>query len=185
MDDQPGLQGALRSEHETDRRESLVELLDRNWAELLQELRVVQTGVQLLSGFLLTLPFQQRFQSLTTDQRNLYLVVVSLATASTALLVGPVPLHRILFRRHSRALLVSAAHYCALVGSLLLGLALSGVNLLVFDVVVDRRAGLSAGAATLAVLASLWLVGPLLVRALTQRSRQRRAGRRNDPGGDG
>jgi Family of unknown function (DUF6328) len=59
------------------RGETSLERLDRNWADLLQELRVVQTGVQLLTGFLLILPFQSRFEQLTTTQQTIYLVTLS------------------------------------------------------------------------------------------------------------
>ena len=82
-----------RSETETER-------LDRNWASLLQELRVVQTGVQLLTGFLLTLPFQQRFGALNLTMRVTYLATVACSVSSTMLLVAPVGMHRLLFRRH-------------------------------------------------------------------------------------
>ena len=81
-----------RSETETER-------LDRNWGDLLQELRVVQTGVQLLTGLLLTVPFQARFGDLTDFQRVIYLATVSVSVTSTALLIAPVALHRLLFRR--------------------------------------------------------------------------------------
>lgn len=79
------------------RGETFEERLDRNWSELLQELRVVQTGVQFLTGFLLTLPFQQRFASLTGGQRVGYLRAVGLSIGSTATLIAPVALHRMLF----------------------------------------------------------------------------------------
>ena len=79
--------------------------LDRNWADLLQELRVVQTGVQLLTGFLLTLPFQARFEQLSGYERTIYLVTVTLSVAATGFLIAPVSLHRILFRRHARELM--------------------------------------------------------------------------------
>src|SRR3954471_17419414 len=75
--------------------------LDRNWGDLLQELRVVQTGVQLLTGLLLTVPFQARFGDLTGPQRVLYLVVFSLSASSPGLLIAPVALHRALFRQHA------------------------------------------------------------------------------------
>src|SRR5436305_7711810 len=94
-----------RSETETQR-------LDRNWNSLLQELRVVQTGVQLLTGFLLTLPFQQRFNVLDPPMRNLYLATVGCSVGATVLLVAPVGMHRLLFRRHRLQVLVSAAHRC-------------------------------------------------------------------------
>src|SRR6201996_4292485 len=89
------------------RGETETERLDRNWNDLLQELRVVQTGVQLLTGFLLTLPFQARFTQLGEFQQNVYLVTVGLAVSATGVLVAPVAIHRMLFRRHARLALVS------------------------------------------------------------------------------
>ena len=76
------------------RNESAVEKLDRNWMELLQELRVLQTGVQILAGFLLTLPFQSRFETLDDYQTTLYLANVALAALTTALILLPVSVHR-------------------------------------------------------------------------------------------
>jgi hypothetical protein len=140
--------------------------LDRNWAELLQELRVVQTGVQLLTGFLLTLPFQQRFQSLGTGERHLYLTVVALAGGATLLLIAPVTMHRLLFRQHERQALVAAAHWCALLGSLLLAAALVGVNGLVFDVVVGSSAATWAAAVASGLTISLWAVVPVVMRVV-------------------
>ena len=72
-----------------ERHETPAERMDRNWNELLQELRVTQTGVQILSGFLLTLPFQSRFAELDGQQRTIFLVAVALSTIATALLVSP------------------------------------------------------------------------------------------------
>src|SRR5271156_7011703 len=92
-DDQQWDRGERRGETETQR-------LDRNWNSLLQELRVVQTGVQLLTGFLLTLPFQQRFDVLSPSMRDVYLTTVCLAVSATVLLITPVSIHRMLFRRH-------------------------------------------------------------------------------------
>src|SRR5260370_2777973 len=104
-----------------ERGETEVQRLDRNWNSLLQELRVVQTGVQLLTGFLLTLPFQQRFDVLGDDMRVVYLATVGCSVAATLLLFAPAGMHRLLFRRHRIAVLVSAAHRCAYAGVLLLG----------------------------------------------------------------
>src|SRR3954467_14665897 len=103
--------------NQQERDETPTERLDRNWNDLLQELRVVQTGVQLLTGFLLTLPFQQRFASLNSTERGIYLADVSAAVCSTALLIAPVALHRLLFRQHARAEQVSIAHRLAMAGS--------------------------------------------------------------------
>jgi hypothetical protein len=146
------------------RDESPTEQLDRNWAELLQELRVAQTGVQLLTGFLLTLPFQQRFQQLSHAQRHLYLTIVLLSAASTTLLVAPVPMHRMLFRQHTRTALVALAHWCALLGTLLLGLALAGVSVLIFDVVSGAGPATTVGIVSLVSVTILWLIVPLGLR---------------------
>ena len=83
---------------DTDRDETEAQRLDRNWSGLLQELRVAQTGVQLLTGFLLTLPFQQRFTQLDGVMRTVYLVTVACSIGATVLLVAPVSMHRLLFR---------------------------------------------------------------------------------------
>jgi hypothetical protein len=143
------------------RHETVDQRMDRNWNELLQELRVTQTGVQILTGFLLTLPFQQRFGELTSVQRATYLVLVLLAAVATALIVAPVSLHRILFRRHLKAELVAAADRMARDGLVVLALVVAGTTFLVFDVVVGRAGALGAGGAVLALLAVFWLVVPL------------------------
>ncbi|MDT3438710.1 MULTISPECIES: DUF6328 family protein [unclassified Pseudofrankia] len=137
---------------------------DRNWTELLQELRVAQTGVQLLTAFLLALPFQAKFSDLSSAQRGLYLVVVLLAVAATGLLLMPVSLHRAVFRRHQKELLIQAANALAQAGLALLALAVAGVVTLIFDVVVGPTAGIIAGALTLLVLVLLWAVIPAIVR---------------------
>src|SRR3978361_1632082 len=110
-----------------ERGETSLERLDRNWGDLLQELRVVQTGVQLLTGFLLTLPFQARFPQLPRFQQDVYLVTVSFAVTATAFIIAPVAIHRVLFRRHARQSMVTAAHYLALVGNALRGRGVLGL----------------------------------------------------------
>jgi hypothetical protein len=146
------------------RRETPLERLDRHWNELLQEVRVVQTGVQLLTGFLLTLPFQQRFTTLGEPERVVYLVAVALSATSTATLIAPVALHRSLFRRGARPQLIAGAQRLALAGLAMLGLAVTAVVGLIFDVVVSRAAGLIAGILTLLLFAVLWFVIPMMVR---------------------
>jgi len=147
-----------------ERDETELERLDRNWNSLLQELRVVQTGVQLLTGFLLTLPFQQRFDVLSADMRNVYLATVSCSAAATVLLIAPVAMHRLLFRRHRLQVLVSAAHRCAFAGLGLLGAALTGMTVIVFAAVSGRNAGIVAGACALGLFTLFWLLVPLLLR---------------------
>jgi hypothetical protein len=146
------------------RDETETERLDRNWNNLLQELRVVQTGVQLLTGFLLTLPFQQRFDVLSQPLRIVYLATVGCSVGATVLLVAPVGIHRLLFRRHRLQVLVSAAHRCAYAGLVLLGTALTGVTLIVFAAVAGRAAGLIAGACAMVLFAFFWWALPLLLR---------------------
>ncbi|MGW6696407.1 DUF6328 family protein [Nocardia sp. NPDC055049] len=144
------------------RGETEIQRLDRNWASLLQELRVVQTGVQLLTGFLMVLPFQPRFDSLSTSMRVLYLVVLTASICATALLVAPVAAHRLLFRRHQLAWLVSASNQLALTGVILLGVALVGVAVLLFDVVAGPVAAAVAGVVFGALFIGTWLVRPWL-----------------------
>ncbi|MCW2660676.1 MAG: hypothetical protein JWP83_1828 [Mycobacterium sp.] len=146
------------------RGETEIERLDRNWNTLLQELRVVQTGVQLLTGFLLTLPFQQRFNVLSEPMRIVYMATVACSVGATVLLVAPVGIHRLLFRRHRLQVLVSAAHRCACAGLVLLGTALTGVTSIVFDSVGGRTAGLIAGACAVGSFAFFWWVLPMLLR---------------------
>ena len=147
-----------------ERDETPVQRLDRNWGDVLQELRVVQTGVQLLTGFLLTLPFQARFGQLGRFQQDTYLVTTALSVAATGFLIAPVAVHRFLFRRHARRLMVTAAHRLALIGTFLLGCAVVGVVLLLFDVVLGLTAGLIAASLTTLLLAGLWVVLPLTLR---------------------
>lgn len=149
---------------ENARHESETERLDRNWASLLQELRVAQTGAQLVTGFLLTLPFQQRFGSLTDVIRMVYLATVACSIGATVLLVAPVGMHRILFRQRRLRTLVSAAHRCAIAGILLLGTAMVGVAIVIFDAVSGPTAGWIAGACTAVAMGGLWIGLPLFQR---------------------
>lgn len=156
-----------------DRNETPVERLDRNWNEILQELRVTQTGIQILTGFLLTVPFQSRFTELTTDQRMLYLVLVVMAAVTTGLMVAPVSLHRWLFRKHAKSTLVAGADRLMRIALVCLALVVAGVVLLVFDVVVARGPALTAAGAVLLFLVSAWFVLPA---ALSRHEPRRDAG---------
>ncbi len=145
------------------RNETYIERMDRNWEELLQELRVTQTGAQILTGFLLTLPFQARFADLDAYQRDVYLVLVVLAALATVLIIAPVSLHRLLFRRRLKPQLVDAGHWFARAGLAALALVLTGATMLLFDVVLSRTAGLVASGALLLVIVLGWLVLPHLI----------------------
>lgn len=146
------------------RSETRQQRLDRNWNNLLQELRVTQTGVQLLTGFLLTLPFQARFATLGRGLQTVYLATVGCSLVATVFLVAPVGLHRMLFRRHRLGIVVSASHRCAYAGLLLLGAALTGVAAVVAGAVLGLRAAVWAGALTTATITAGWVLVPLWLR---------------------
>jgi len=143
------------------RNESVEERMDRNWMELIQELRVLQTGVQILGGFLLTLPFQARFEHLDDWQRGLYLFNVMAAALTTALILLPVSVHRRLFRRGLKATLVSSAD--AITKWALAGVAILivGSATLVFDVTAGRTAAMVAGSFIVLILLILVVGMPL------------------------
>lgn len=136
------------------------ERMDRKWQDQLQELRVMQTGVQLLAGFLLTLPFQGAFADLDDVQVGTYLALVCLAAVTTLCVVTPVSVHRRLSGEHAKERVVAA-------GQKALTLALGGVALLVvgivtfiFDVVVDRVVALAVGGTTLLLAVVLLALVP-------------------------
>ena len=143
------------------RNESVNQQMDRNWGELLQELRVLQTGVQILAGFLLTIPFQERFESLDDYQVGLYLTNVLLAALVTAFILLPVSVHRRLFRKQLKSTLVASADRIAKVALGGVALLSSGTASLVFDVTAGRNAGLLAGGGLLAVMILLLVFVPI------------------------
>lgn len=146
---------------DSSRHETRAERYDRNWVELLQELRVAQTGVQILAGFLLTLPFTQRFTAISSGYRVLYLVAFGFAVVATGLLIAPVALHRFLFGRHEKDVLVKVGNATAKFGMAALGLTLVSVVVLIFGVVLGTPTGLVAGGAVLVFFLAVWVVLPL------------------------
>jgi hypothetical protein len=146
-----------------DRDETEAEKLDRNWNDMLQELRVVQTGVQLLSGFLLTLPFTQVFSHLDTWQERLYLALVITAGLAVGATLTPVMVHRRVFGQQVKHRVVAAGHAFLQVVMVLLALIIVGISTLIFSVVVSWDAALVVAVAMAAVLVVLLVVVPLLV----------------------
>ncbi len=145
------------------RHETPEERLDRKFDDQLQELRVMQTGAQLTAGFLLTLPFQETFEDLDGFQRGWYLGLVLLAALTTALVLTPVAVHRRLSGRHVKERIVDVTHWL-MAGALgCLAMLVSGITLLVFDVVLDRTAGVLAGSAAAVVLVGLLVALPQLL----------------------
>ncbi|WP_028635645.1 DUF6328 family protein [Nocardioides sp. URHA0032] len=148
------------------RNETEEERLDRKWNDLLQELRVMQTGAQLTAGFLLTLPFQSTFQDLDDFATGLYLTLVVLAALTTALVLAPVAIHRRLSGRHIKERLVNTAHRLVYGVLTCLTFLVSGMVMLIFDVVVDRTYAVVASGSIFLVLVLLLAVLPLsLVRS--------------------
>jgi hypothetical protein len=146
------------------RDESEAQRDDRNLAELLQELRISGLGVQVLFGFLLSLPFTARFGRLSGGQRDLYLASLVLSAVATALLLGPVAYHRIVFRRRQKEPLVRAASVMATLGLAAVGLAICAAVMLATSTVAT---GLPAGLITAFVAVmflGLWFAFPLTRR---------------------
>lgn len=121
--------------------------------------------MQILTGFLLTLPFTQKFGSLDAVQRDSYLAVLVGAVLATGLIIAPVAFHRTLFRQGEKEWLVNAANWSARAGLAALALTMSGVVFLVFDVVTNRTLGIVSGLVSLAFFTALWGVFPLTKRA--------------------
>jgi hypothetical protein len=142
------------------RDETPQERADRNWNELLQELRVSQTGVQLLAGFLATLPFQSRFEALDAFQRGWYVGLLALAFATVGVTLTPVAIHRRVFQEDSKPELVRAAHRLTAAALVLIALLLGGILFLVVDVVYDRAWAAAMGVTAVMVLAVLLVLVP-------------------------
>jgi len=146
-----------------ERDETEAERLDRNWDEMLQELRVVQTGVQLLSGFLLTLPFSDRFGDLDVWQLRLYLAIVLVAALAVGVTLVPIGVHRRVFRQHAKNRAVATGHVLTQVVIALLALIIVGITTLIFSVAVGWTAALVVAMGAAVVLTLLLIVVPLLV----------------------
>ena len=140
------------------------ETINRNWTELVQELRSTQTGVLVLTAFLLTLPYSDKFDTIDSVQRIAYLLVLTGAIATTAVVMSPIAYHRILFRSGRRPWLVATANRLARTALALVALTTSGVVFLTFDLTVGR---ISAAVASLVALIGyfvLWVGVPLRAR---------------------
>ena len=146
------------------REESPNERLDRNWNELLQELRVIQTGTQILTGFLLAAVFQARFEDLDTFQEDVYLILVVTSVLTTLVGLAPVSLHRVLFRRHAKNRIVRYTDYFLQATLAGVAITVAGIGLLIFDLVLGRAWGMAFAGFILLVVAILWVVVPRGIR---------------------
>src|SRR5215472_4316403 len=143
-----------------ERGETPLQRADRAYGEILQEVRVAQTGVQILFAFLLALAFQARFASITDFQRNVYAVTLLLCAAATALLIAPAAFHRVVYRRRLKLHLVHAATRLALSGLVLLMLSLVSAVLLIVDVVFGAGPAVIMASGTFGWFFMWWFVVP-------------------------
>jgi hypothetical protein len=148
-------------EHDSGREESEGERLDRNLGELLQELRVVIPGVQVLFAFLLTVPFQQNFTKINNFQRDVYFATLILTAISAILLMSPTAYHRLTFRYQQKRRLVFYSNRFAIFGLVFLALAMTGAILLVTDVLFSTAAAAIVTGLAIAAIAVLWFALPL------------------------
>jgi hypothetical protein len=146
------------------RGETVDQVLDRNLSELLQEMRVAITGVQILFAFLLGLSFTARFAGLGTFDLALYTLALLSTAFATLVLIAPVSFHRLVFRRRRKAALVAVADRMLMAGLGLLVLAISSAVLLILDVVLGRGPALLGGGAVALFGVLTWYVLPVRVR---------------------
>jgi len=146
------------------RGETPLQRADRAYGEILQEVRVAQTGVQILLAFLLALAFTARFAAITGFQRGLYVLTLMLCAGSAALLIAPAAYHRMVYRRRLKQHLVRAANRLALSGLMLLLLAIVAALVLILDVVLGTGPGLFLGTGALAWFVAWWFVLPVWSR---------------------
>jgi hypothetical protein len=159
-----------------ERGERPLERADRNMVEMLQELRVAQTGVQILFAFLLSLSFTERFGGVDDVQRWTYVVTLLLTTLTTGLLVAPAAVHRILFARGVKAAVVRIGQRLFVAGLVALAFTLDGAVLLVLDVAIGRSRAVPIAAVVLVVLLVLWFLLPLPVLRRGERDADRTGG---------
>lgn len=157
-----------REQHRDD--ESEEERLDRELIELLNEVRVAMPGVQVLFGFLLAVPFQQRFAMTTPFQRDVYLGTLLCSAAATGFLVMPVAYHRIMFRQRDKPQIVLQGARAIIVGLVALALAMTGAVLLVTDVIFGVGATALATVAVGLMFGWLWFGYASLRRVLRKSS---------------
>jgi hypothetical protein len=144
--------------------------LDRELIELLNELRVVMPGVQVLFGFLLTVPFQQGFQRIDDFQRTVYFVTLLLAAAAAAFLMAPSAFHRLTFRHGQKPYLIKLGTRQTIVGMVLLALAMNGALLLLADILFHTTTVVIVVASMSGLFAWLWF--GLAWRRLTSGKRE-------------
>lgn len=157
------------AEADDGRRETELERADRNLGELLQELRVLSTGVQILLAFLLTVPFSKGFPKLDAGERYLYLAILVFAAAAVGLLIAPTAIHRLVFHLGDKLHLVRVANRMAIGGIACLAVALTGIVALISGYLFGWVTGGIVAVATGSYLVTLWFLVGLRRRLIVQR----------------
>jgi hypothetical protein len=150
--------------------ESKGERLNRELMELLQELRVVIPGVQVLLAFLLTVPFQQRFAQIPGSMRNAFFAAIACATLATAFLIAPSAHHRMRWRAGEKERLLRVGNQMAIVGTVFLAAAIVLALYVVTDVLFTTNLAVLTGIGALVLFGILWYVVPLLGRSPQEES---------------
>lgn len=158
------MEGVEDKHGDYDRRESEAKQLDRNWAELVQELRVIGTGVQILFAFLLSIAFQARFARTTGFQRDVFLATLMLSGAAALTFIAPVAVHRLLFHFRVKDEVVSVTNLLALCGLVCLSLAMTGAILLVSDWVAGVLGAAICTTCAAITLFAGWFAFPMWLR---------------------
>lgn len=135
--------------------------IDRELIELLNELRVALPGVQVIFGFLLTVPFSQRFETLTDLRRDAYFATFACTALASVFLIAPSAQHRLLFRQDDKERLIRRANVLAVVGLTLLALAMIGAVFLITDILFEQGAAAAAAAGVAAAIVTFWFAVPL------------------------
>ena len=146
------------------RNESVEERLDRNWNELMQELRVMQTGAQILAAFLVVLPFQAGFASLGDAERTFYLVLLVFSALLIVLLVTPVAVHRHLFGQRVKITTVHMGHAISKVVILGVGVLVAGCVWFVVQVLYGWALGALIGGLVMLAVVFLLVVLPRIIK---------------------
>lgn len=154
----PHAHTAARPEETPD--ETPAERLARNWTEILQELRVIQAGSQIITGFLLAAAFQERFKELSLVEYGIYFALLATACVTTIIGMTPVMVHRRLFRTGAKESVVQLGDRFATAALVGVGITLAGIVLLIVELVAGIVAGVLAATAALVVIAALWLLLP-------------------------
>jgi hypothetical protein len=149
---------------EEQRHESPAARLDRNEIELLNELRIAGTGIQVMFAFLLILPFSAGWRHVDSFERTVYFVTLMVVACAAFLLMAPPVQHRLLFRHGEKQFLVRIANYLAIGGMFLLGLGFIGILVLVSDVVIGGAAPAIVGGLAAVFVGGLWFALPIIRR---------------------